>query len=79
MDTNISILLPTRGRTDQLDKSVTSLLYLAAEPEKLQWVFGFDKDDAESFDWFKNSKSDAFYFKPVEALVQHVSPKQAIC
>ena len=33
----------------------------------------------ESFDWFKNNKSDAFYFKPVEALVQHVSPKQAIC
>ena len=55
MDTNISILLPTRGRTDQLDKSVTSLLYLAEAPEKLQWVFGFDKDDAESFNWFKEN------------------------
>lgn len=55
MNSTISILLPTRGRTDQLDKSVTSLLYLAAEPEKIQWLFGFDNDDAETFKWFQEN------------------------
>lgn len=54
-DIKISILLPTRGRTDQLDKSVSSLIDLANEPEKLQWLFGFDKDDQESFLWFKEN------------------------
>lgn len=33
----------------------------------------------ESFDWFNNKNSDAYYFKPVEELVQNVLPKQAIC
>jgi hypothetical protein len=54
-DTTISILLPTRGRTEQLDKSVSSLLYLAAEPEKIQWLFGFDNDDTDSFTWFQEN------------------------
>jgi hypothetical protein len=53
--TTISILLPTRGRTEQLDKSVSSLIYLAAEPEKIQWLFGFDNDDTESFKWFQEN------------------------
>lgn len=33
----------------------------------------------ESFNWFNNKKSDEYYFKPVEDLVQNVLPKQAIC
>jgi uroporphyrin-III C-methyltransferase/precorrin-2 dehydrogenase/sirohydrochlorin ferrochelatase/uroporphyrin-III C-methyltransferase len=33
----------------------------------------------ESFEWFNNNNSDAYYFKPVEELVQNVLPKQAIC
>jgi uroporphyrin-III C-methyltransferase len=33
----------------------------------------------ESFGWFTNNKSEAYYFKPVEELVQNVLPKQAIC
>ena len=33
----------------------------------------------ESFKWFNNKKSDEYYFKPVEELVQNVLPKQAIC
>lgn len=55
MTTNISILLPTRGRTEQLDKSVSSLLDLADHPEKIQWLFGFDNDDIESFNWFQEN------------------------
>jgi uroporphyrin-III C-methyltransferase len=33
----------------------------------------------ETFNWFNNKKSDEYYFKPVEDLVQNVLPKQAIC
>jgi uroporphyrin-III C-methyltransferase/precorrin-2 dehydrogenase/sirohydrochlorin ferrochelatase/uroporphyrin-III C-methyltransferase len=33
----------------------------------------------ESFNWFNNQKSEEYYFKPVEDLVQNVLPKQAIC
>jgi uroporphyrin-III C-methyltransferase/precorrin-2 dehydrogenase/sirohydrochlorin ferrochelatase/uroporphyrin-III C-methyltransferase len=33
----------------------------------------------ESFNWFNNIKSDEYYFKPVDDLVQNVLPKQAIC
>ena len=52
-DIKISILLPTRGRTDQLDRSVSSLLELADNPEQIQWLFGFDKDDLDSYKWFQ--------------------------
>ena len=54
-DTTISILLPTRGRTTQLDKSVSSLINLADNPAGIQWLFGFDKDDQESFLWFQEN------------------------
>ena len=33
----------------------------------------------ESFNWYNNIKTDEYYFKPVEDLVQNVLPKQAIC
>jgi uroporphyrin-III C-methyltransferase/precorrin-2 dehydrogenase/sirohydrochlorin ferrochelatase/uroporphyrin-III C-methyltransferase len=33
----------------------------------------------KSFNWFNNIKSDEYYFKPVDELVQNVLPKQAIC
>lgn len=48
----ISILLPTRGRTDMLDRSVTSLFENADDPENVEWLFGFDNDDTESFEYF---------------------------
>jgi len=31
------------------------LIYLAEQPEKIQWLFGFDKDDQESYDWFQKN------------------------
>lgn len=42
---NISILLPTRGRSDMLERSVRSLIELADEPDMVQLMFGFDRDD----------------------------------
>lgn len=48
-DISISILLPTRGRTTQLERSVMSLIDLADDPSRLQWCLGFDTDDQDSF------------------------------
>jgi hypothetical protein len=51
-ETLISILLPTRGRTEQLDRSISSLLDTAHCPESIQWLFAFDNDDVDSYKWF---------------------------
>ena len=48
----ISILLPTRGRTDQLNRSILSLIDRADSPESIQWLLGFDNDDLETYHWF---------------------------
>lgn len=51
----ISILLPTRGRTTQLERSVMSLINLADDPTGIQWLLGFDTDDQPSFDYFQTN------------------------
>ena len=50
----ISILLPTRKRVKQLEKSVGSLLDNAKHPEKIQPLFGVDEDDTETLEFLKN-------------------------
>jgi len=42
---DIAILLPTRGRSDSLERSVKSVIELAADPSRIQIMFGFDNDD----------------------------------
>ena len=41
----ISILLPTRGRTEVLRKSLLSLTQKATHPERIEILFGIDEDD----------------------------------
>lgn len=48
----ISILLPSRGRTHTLRRSLESLLNLASDVNSLELRLGFDEDDAESLDYF---------------------------
>jgi hypothetical protein len=48
----ISVLLPTRGRTTSLQKSVMSLIELADDPTKLELCIGFDNDDTDTIAWF---------------------------
>ena len=48
----ISILLPTRGRTNMLERSLRSLIDTADSPEDIQFLFGFDDDDTESSQYF---------------------------
>lgn len=53
MDTDISVLLPTRGRTTMLEDSVMSLLDRANDPSSIEVLLMFDDDDQESFSWFQ--------------------------
>jgi hypothetical protein len=49
---SIAVLLPTRGRTDALEKSVKSLLDLASDVNKIYIAFGFDNDDKVGLNYF---------------------------
>lgn len=51
MTIELSVLLPTRGRTDILRRSLLSLADLADHPEKIEMLLAFDDDDTESSDW----------------------------
>jgi hypothetical protein len=49
---SIAVLLPTRGRTDSLSRSVFSMVEKAQQPDRLQLLFGFDFDDTVGLDHF---------------------------
>jgi hypothetical protein len=48
----IAVLLPTRGRTQALERSVKSLVELASNKQDFQIVFGFDDDDTKGPEYF---------------------------
>ena len=55
----VSILLPTRKRVPLLKKCVESLLDNAADPTKIQLLFGVDDDDPETIVYLKDFKHPA--------------------
>lgn len=52
MKVEVSILLPTRGRTDMLQRSLRSLYQNADDPTRLEFRLAFDDDDTDSSSWF---------------------------
>jgi len=50
----IAVLLPTRGRSDALERSVKSLFDLADHPDQVQLMLGFDEDDVEGVTAFED-------------------------
>ena len=48
---SLSILLPTRGRTETLHRSIRSLIDLADNPADIEIKLGFDDDDTASIDY----------------------------
>lgn len=52
---DISILLPTRGRADQMERSLRSLLDKASGLHKIDIVFGVDRDDQENTELWKQT------------------------
>jgi hypothetical protein len=55
MKADISILLPTRGRTTALQTSLSSILKKASDPGSIEILLAFDHDDAASFHWFEHN------------------------
>lgn len=55
MNPSISILLPTRGRTDMLQRSLYSLVDLADDPKSLELLLAFDDDDSDTAKWFQDN------------------------
>ena len=51
MKVDISVLLPTRGRTHCLRRSVLSLIDLARDPHSVELLFGMDRDDEATIQW----------------------------
>ena len=49
---NVAILLPTRGRTEMLERSLKTLIGLADTPSKIQLILGLDNDDATGIKHF---------------------------
>lgn len=47
----VSILLPTRGRTDMLKTSLLSLADKADDPTSIEMLLAFDDDDTKSSSW----------------------------
>ena len=55
MKADISVLLPTRGRTDALKRSLLSLADQANDTANFDIWLAFDHDDTESFQWFQQN------------------------
>lgn len=53
--TVISVLIPARNRTQDLLKTVHALVDRAQSPNQLQVLLGFDQDDTEGIDYYKNN------------------------
>lgn len=49
---NVSVLLPTRGRTEQLLKSLDSLVTTVSDRSSIEILLAFDNDDTESYEYF---------------------------
>lgn len=62
---SIAVLLPTRGRTDALTKSVSSVIDLADNLSKIQILLGFDHDDKIGLDHFKKVIEPLLYNRGV--------------
>lgn len=70
----ISVLLPTRGRTNLLQRSIDSLITTAQDITQVQFVFGFDNDDRSSIDWAKQHVLPKLESLGVQALLLEFAP-----
>ena len=59
-DFDISVLLPTRARTDMLFRSIQTLFDLADNKDRIYLLVGFDRDDAKGIDYFSQEIKQHF-------------------
>jgi len=70
----ISILLPTRGRTELLRKSLDTLVSKASHPERLEILFGVDEDDQSVIDYIKEEIAEDLKKVGIEARASIFKP-----
>ena len=70
----ISVLLPTRGRTDVLKKSLQSLIDTAADATNIEIIFGIDQDDAVVADYLKAEIAPILQSAGIEARANVFKP-----
>lgn len=51
---DISVLLPTRGRTDMLKRSLESLISTATNSSRIELLLGIDEDDVSTKEYIQN-------------------------
>lgn len=74
MSKTISILLPTRGRTNTLLASIKSLVDTAKNPEHIEILFGLDEDDQLSLDFVKTEIAPFLTEHKIEARANVFKP-----
>lgn len=70
----ISILLPTRGRTDMLKRSLQSLIDTVTNPTDIEIVFGIDQDDTVVSDYMKSDIAPILQQAGIEARANVFKP-----
>jgi len=70
----ISVLLPTRGRTDLLKSSLDSLLDRADDVSQIEILMGFDNDDTVSFEWCQEHVIPDLEERGVDAMIVQFNP-----
>ncbi len=71
---SISVLLPTRGRTDMLKRSLLSLFDQAHDPTDIELLLAFDNDDKESLEWCQQNVFPELESRGVDAIVVEFTP-----
>ena len=72
--TSISVLLPTRGRTEVLKKSLESLFDNASDPGRVELLLGLDEDDVTTTEYIKSDIAPYLREKGVECKANIFKP-----
>ena len=70
----ITILLPTRGRPQLLEKSIKSLMEKATDPTDIEIMLGLDDDDTETTEYIKETIAPYLQELGVEARANIFKP-----
>jgi hypothetical protein len=70
----VSVLLPTRGRTETLKRSLQSLVDTASDLTKVEILFGLDEDDPEVIQYIKTEIAPMLQNTGVEARANIFKP-----
>jgi len=70
----ISVILPTRGRTEVLKKSIMTLVDNAKDPQSFEIMLGLDEDDNKVIDYIKSDIAPILQSQKVETRANIFKP-----